>query len=106
MKYKSNLELGIRAFIKDVLNNRNGVNISMFNGYRGLIDFIHKFLFETDQKLKRALDSSYVSQIKMRSLNKVQKPKMVPRLPEIIKFFNYVQTTFADYDTALVLKKG
>jgi hypothetical protein len=106
MKYKSNLEIGIRAFIKDVLNNRNSVNISMFNGYRGLIDFIHKFLFETDKKLKRALDSSYVSQIKMRSLNKVPKPKMVPRLPDILKFFEYVKETFAGYDTSLIFQKG
>jgi hypothetical protein len=105
-KYKSYLELGVRTFIKDIVNNRNGLNMSMFNGYKGIIDFIRKYIYETDQKLKRSLDSSYVSQIKMRSLNKIPKPRMVPRLPVIIKFFDYVKATFVDYDTSLIFTKS
>jgi hypothetical protein len=103
-KYKSYLEIGVRTFIKDVLNNRNGMTFSMFTGYKDLIGFIDKFLYETDIKIKRRLDSSYVSQIRMKSTNKVPKPKMVPRLPEIIKFFDYVKTTFGQYDTSQILQ--
>lgn len=104
-KYKSNLEIGIRAFLKDVLNERNGVQMSLFNGYKGLIDFVHKFVYDSGRTLNRALDSSYVSQVKFRSLNKIQKPRMVPRLPSIIQFFDYVKDSFKDYDVNKVLQK-
>ena len=51
-KYKSNLEVGIRAFLKDVLNGRNGVNMSLFAGYKGLIDFVHKYVYDSGEVLK------------------------------------------------------
>jgi len=35
-------ELGIRSFIKDVVNNRNGVSLEMFKGYADLATFINK----------------------------------------------------------------
>jgi hypothetical protein len=41
-KYKSMAELGIRNFIKDVVNNRNGVSLEMFKGYADLATFINK----------------------------------------------------------------
>lgn len=105
-KYNSNLEIGIRTFIKDVVNNRNGVTMSMFKGYTGIIDFIRKYLYESDQKFKRALNSSYISHIKLRSENKVPKLRMVPRLPELIKFFDYVKENYSGYDTSLIFAKG
>lgn len=105
-KYKSYLELGVRSFIKDVINNRNGLNITMFNGYKGIIDFIREYLYESGQKLKRTLNSSYISHIKLRSENKVSKPRMVPRLPSIMKFFDFVKERFVDYDTSLILAKS
>jgi len=51
-KYRCNLELGVRAFIKDVVNNRNGVNLSMFKGYTGILDFIRKYLYESGEDFK------------------------------------------------------
>jgi len=41
-KYKSLAELGIRSFIKDVVNNRNGVSLERFKGYSDIVDFINK----------------------------------------------------------------
>lgn len=105
-KYKSYLELGVRTFIKDVLNNRNGMSLSMFKGYNGIIDFIRKYLYESDQKLRRALNSSYISHIKLRSERKVSKLRMVPRLASIMNFFDYVKDRFPDYDTSLILSKS
>lgn len=40
-KYKSMAELGIRSFIKDVVNNRNGVSLGLFKGYSDLVNFIN-----------------------------------------------------------------
>jgi len=104
--YKSNLEIGIRAFLKDVLNGRNSVNMSLFAGYKGLLDFVHKYVYDSGEKLKRSLDSSYVSQIKMRSKDRMSKPRMVPRLSSIMNFFDYVKDRFPDYDTSLILSKS
>lgn len=50
-KYRNNLELGLRAFLKDVLNNRNGVNMTLFAGYKGLLDFVHKYVNNSGEKL-------------------------------------------------------
>jgi len=105
-KYKSYLELGVRTFIKDVLNNRNGMSFSIFKCYNGIIDFIRKYLYESDQKLRRTLNSSYISHIKLRSERKVSKLRMVPRLASIMKFFDYVKDRFPDYDTSLILAKS
>lgn len=105
-KYKSYLEIGVRAFIKDVVKSRNGVSLSMFKGYNGVIDFIREYLYESGQKLKRTLNSSYISHIKLRSENKVSKPRMVPRLSSIMKFFDFVKDRFVDYDTSLILAKS
>lgn len=44
-KYKSYAEIGVRAFIKDVVNDRNGVSMRNFGSNRELIDFINKFLY-------------------------------------------------------------
>lgn len=104
-KYTSNLEIGIRAFLKDALTGQNGIDMSYFTGYRDLIDYIHKFVFSSGYKLKRALDSSYLSQLKMRSKDKVFKPYMVPRLPGITSFFDYVKERFPTYDTTLIYQK-
>lgn len=103
-KYKSNLELGVRAFVKDVVNNRNGVGVTKLKTYSELKDFINKYLFVGGLSLQSTINSKYISRLKISSLGKVPKLRMVPRLPDILKFFDYVKGTFPDYDPTLVLK--
>lgn len=104
-KYKSLLELGVRTFIKDVVNNRNGVGIHNFNNYSSIRYFINKFLFETGLDLRPIVTSKYISGIKLLSKGKIPKLNMVPRSLENLKFFDYVKSVFAGYDVNKVLKK-
>jgi hypothetical protein len=103
-KYTSNLEIGVRTFLRDVLNSKNGLSMSSFSGYRELIDYVHEWVLSSGYKLKRALTSSYVSQLKMRSANKVIKPYGLPRVSSIISFFAYVKERFPTYDTSFLFK--
>jgi hypothetical protein len=96
--------LGVRTFVKDVVNNRNGVGMTMLKSYSEIKDFINKFLFDTDLSPKRTINSKYISRLKISSLGKVPKLRMVPRLPDILKFFEYVKGTFPDYDVNKILK--
>ena len=99
------LELGVRTFVKDVVNDRNGVGMTMLKSYSEIQDFINKFLFDADLSLKRTLNSKYISRLKLSSLGKVPKLRMVPRSLENLKFFDYVKSVYADYDVNKVLKK-
>jgi hypothetical protein len=104
-KYSSNLEIGIRGFLKAVLSGEHGLSLNSFTGYRDLIDFVHKFVFSSGYKLRRAIDSSYVSQLKMRIKGKIRKPYQVPRLPGIIAFYDYVKERYPSFDPSLILSK-
>lgn len=52
----------------------------------------------------RKVDSSYVSRVKMTSLNKVPKRKTAPDKPEIREFLLYVRSNFSMYDPSLILE--
>jgi hypothetical protein len=104
-KYKSNLELGVRAFVKDVVNNRNGVGLTKLKTYSELKDFINKYLFVGGFSLQNKITSKYISRLKITSMGKVPKLRMVPPQPAILKFFEYVKDTYPDYDPTLVLKR-
>lgn len=104
-KYKSTLEIGVRTFVKDVVNNRNGIGLKEFKCYSILKDFITKYLWLNDIDLKVTLSSKYISRFKISSLGKKPKLHMVPRSLDNLKFFDYVKSVFAGYDINKVLKK-
>jgi hypothetical protein len=104
-KYTSILEIGIRAFLKALLAGHSGLTMTSFSGYRDIIDYVHKFVYSSGWNLRRGLDSSYISQLKMRQKDKTQKPYQVPRHPCILSFFDYVKERFKDFDTSLILSK-
>jgi hypothetical protein len=105
-KYKSYAEIGVRSFIKDVLNDRNGVSMKKFGSYNRLIDFCNKYFFTSGGSIKLGvrLTSSYVSRIKMSSLGKVPKRKTAPDKVEIRNFLLYVRSHFRMYDPGLILE--
>lgn len=95
-KYKSLAEIGVRGFLKDVLNNRNGVSMSQFGGYNGLIDFVNRGLFYCGISVGRKLDSTYLSKLKFATLGKVPKRKTAPDLSgkQVRDFLVYVKSHF------------
>jgi hypothetical protein len=101
--YKSYAELGIRAFIKDVVNNRNGVRFSMFTGYADIVDFIDLWLKGNKVKVGRKIDVSYISNIKYMSRGKLPKRKTLPDLPVVRSFLLYVKSRFCNYDPSVLL---
>jgi hypothetical protein len=103
-KYKSMAELGIRSFIKDVVNSRNGVSLDQFKGYGDLSSFINKWIFFNHVKVGRGIDSKYISVCKLLSRGKIPKRKTLPDIPVIRSFLLYVKSRFCLYDPSVLLK--
>lgn len=102
--YKSYAELGIRSFVKDVVNNRNGVSLSQFpHGYQGVVDFILQWLWLNNVKVGRKIDTSYISNIKYLSRGKLPKRKTLPDLPDVRDFLLYVKSRFCLFDPSILL---
>jgi hypothetical protein len=96
--YKRPVELGVRSFIRWVITT--GLKENGFKSYQDLIDFVK--LYDGCKPLK--ISRSSVSQLKTQLEHKTIKNNTVPRLPEVLKFFEYARQRLPSFDSESLLK--
>jgi len=102
--YKSYLEMAVRTFLKDLFNNNNGLSLSDFSGYKDIINFIEDFSKTSRLKIDRKIDKAYISQVKIRGF-KVKVNKIVPKTTETLKFADYIESKYPNFNKAGFFKK-
>jgi hypothetical protein len=102
-KYKSNIELAVRNFLKVLFNNEMNLDSNQFTSYKDIIEFLNGFYesiegldgFESVKRMK--FSENYIAQIKARSLkNRIR--KVVPKTLVTIKFVDYVRIKFPGFE--------
>ena len=92
-------ELGVREFIKYIFSA--GLYLKEFKSYREIIDFINKYLYESGEKALKYVNSSYISEIKMRMKGKAIAPNRFLLTGENKSFFEYVTKSYPAYISVL-----
>lgn len=87
----------VRTFLKDLLNNNFNLNKSAFKGYQGIVNFLRKFEVESGVTLKNKFNPDYISKIKTRGISKRVKRDITINV-DIVKFLNYVKNTFQNFN--------
>jgi hypothetical protein len=87
-KYKNNLEIAIRNFIKGIVATPVGYNLTPFESYSELINFVKGY--KPDYKISK----SSISNLKSRRMV----VKGIPKNPETIAFAEYVKMKFPDFN--------
>jgi hypothetical protein len=100
--YTSTLELAVRVFIKDILNDRNGISYSTFGSYGGIVSFINDFMIEHQGGVENneATQSSfgvYISTILEKCGGVVSKVMKLPRDTLTSGFAKYVESRYPHY---------
>lgn len=91
--YKSYIETSVRGFIKACLsdiNNRYGIPVGYFKGYKSIIDFVYGY------KPARVVKLSLSSVSRLKNRNTIS--RTVPRTVENEMFISYIKETFSDFD--------
>lgn len=88
--YKSNLEVGIRNFIKALFSNELNLDSSFFANYKELILFIEGFKSEK----KYRLTPNTIALLKSRKNSRV----LVAKTKEVENFVCYLKTKFPNFD--------
>lgn len=87
-KYKSYLDTAVRNFIKGCLTNPPGYNLTAFDNYSDLIEFVKNY------NPKYKISKSSLSHLKNRKLV----VKGIPRNAETLAFVEYIKLKFPNFD--------
>nr|CAA73185.1 DNA polymerase [Cryphonectria parasitica] len=94
-KYKSDLDLAIRNFVKGCVKDPIGYNLTAFKSYSDLIDFVKNY------KKDYRISKTSISNLK----NRKMVVKGVPRNPDTLAFAEYVKEKFPSFDETQFFEK-
>lgn len=98
--YKNPWEIGVRAFVRWLVLNNKMVE-ERFDTYDKIIEFVR--LGALDNKVK--ISKSSISKLKARTNLSHSLGNSVPRLPEVLSFFAYVEKHIQDFKAEDLLMK-
>jgi hypothetical protein len=90
--YKRPVELGVRSFVRWVL--QQGLKENGFENYNALVEFVKGFQGSKNVRISK----SSISLLKAQLQYKAIKHNTVPRLPEVVAFFDYVKRHLKNFD--------
>lgn len=95
LKYRSNIDIAVKAFISGLFTEAYGVKMNKFKQYRDIVDFI-KVHIPTYK-----LSENNIALIKHRSVNYHK----IPVDPEVEEFARYVKTKYPKFNISKFLDK-